>query len=136
MRGRHLCQRLAQRAAVAARRPLQGLCSKLDGEKTACEYKSAKLEIKSNKRYSLTTRCDRGKGIEEVVTGSWWIDEIAGSCLSLMHEPPPLHSDDERWYGFRIGDNASSLSQDGSQCTSADERNNGMILSRVPKGKS
>jgi hypothetical protein len=104
-------------------------------KKTACEYKSANLHIQANNRYSLSTRCDRGKGAEEVVTGSWWIDEIAGSCLILMREPP-LQYEDENWYGFRIEGDAVSLSQDGGQCTAADERDNGMILRRATKGKT
>jgi hypothetical protein len=66
------------------------------------------------------------------VTGSWRIDEIAGSCLILMREPP-LQDDDERCYGFRIEGDAVFLRQDGGQCTAADERDNGMILRRVSK---
>jgi hypothetical protein len=57
-------------------------------KKTACEYKRANLQIQTSTRYRSTTRCERGKGKEEVVTGSWRIDEMAGSCLILMREPP------------------------------------------------
>jgi len=101
----------------------------------ACEYKRARLQIKADKRYVLTTRCDRGKGRKETVAGPWWIDEIAGSCLILNREPPLRH-EDERWYGFRISDDATSLSQDGGSCTAADERDNGMILRRIPQDAS
>ncbi|PZO68880.1 MAG: hypothetical protein DI640_15625 [Sphingomonas taxi] len=64
------------------------------------------------------------------IRGSWWIDEIAGSCLILVGPYASSTNDDHR-YGFRIHGDAHALHQDGGRCQSADERDAGMVLTRL-----
>ena len=82
-------------------------------------------------RYTLKYTCLSGRDPnyrKRTVTlrSTWWIDEIAGSCLMLEKEPDPKRKPSSYpLYGFRIEGNgdsklavASLLSQDGSDCES------------------
>ncbi|MBB3813824.1 hypothetical protein CPBF426_15810 [Xanthomonas arboricola pv. juglandis] len=82
-------------------------------------------------RYTLKYTCLSGRDPDyrkRTVTlrSTWWIDEIAGSCLVLEREPDPKRTiSSYPLYGFRIDANgdpklkvASLLSQDGSDCES------------------
>lgn len=102
-----------------------------DGEAAGqpCEFRTAILELQPKHRYTLRTRCDRGKGDRAIAKGRWWMDDIAGSCLILMREPIAAGRDD-RLFGFRITGEAKQLGQDGTHCASADPRDAGMTLTR------
>ncbi|APP74643.1 hypothetical protein [Xanthomonas vesicatoria] len=107
-------------------------------DRSACPSATADLRLVAikgrpeSRRYTLTYTGLSGKDPnyrKRIVTlrSTWWIDEIAGSCLILEREPdpalnPPL---DYPLYGFRILENDAPgaghgivLSQDGSDCES------------------
>lgn len=100
----------------------------------ACEFLDARLTVNVDGRYALHGRCTDGSGDRAILRGSWWVDEIAGSCLILMQEPP-IPGQDDRLFGFRIVGAAVALVQDGGNCQAADERDRGMILERIPTGE-
>ncbi|WOB25034.1 MULTISPECIES: hypothetical protein [Xanthomonas] len=107
-------------------------------DRTDCPAATADLRLDATKgrpesrHYTLSYTCLSGKDPDSrkrtvTLRSTWWIDEIAGSCLILEREPdaarnPPLAYP---LYGFRINENTHSkavtgvlLSQDGSDCQS------------------
>ncbi|WP_082473497.1 MULTISPECIES: hypothetical protein [Xanthomonas] len=107
-------------------------------DRTDCAAATADLRLDAikgrpeSRHYTLSYTCLSGQDPDyrkRTVTlrSTWWIDEIAGSCLILEREPdaarnPPLAYP---LYGFRISENTHPkavtcilLSQDGSDCQS------------------
>ncbi|MCC5072376.1 hypothetical protein [Xanthomonas campestris] len=105
-------------------------------ERTECASARAELWLEAavndqkSHRYMLKYTCFSGqdpKHHRETVTlrSTWWVDEIAGSCLILEAEPDPRFSYPSPAYGFRIDETdnpklvvAALLSQDGANCQS------------------
>jgi hypothetical protein len=102
-------------------------------EGKSCEFRSARLELRPGYRYSLVTRCNRGKGPEELTTGPWSVDTTytCFDCLTSMQEPQ-IENRDDRLYGFTLETHPSVLHQDGGSCQAADDRDQDMILHRAP----
>lgn len=96
-----------------------------------CEFSTAELDVLGDNRYAIDLRCREAPSRHRRLEGSWWIDEIAGSCLILVR-PGADASSGQHMYGFRIVGAAVALVQDGGGCQAADERDRGMILHRQP----
>ncbi len=108
----------------------------IEGERPECASAHADLwleaAVKDQKshRYTLKYTCLSGqdpKHHRQTVTlrSTWWVDEIAGSCLILQAEPDPRFPYPSPLYGFRIDETdnpkpgvAEFLSQDGGSCQS------------------
>lgn len=98
-------------------------------EGRSCEFASAELDVLRDRRYAIRLRCKDDSSLHTRMHGTWWVDEIAGSCLILVRPG------DEAWsghhvYGFRIASATMTLQQDGDSCQAASERDRGMILHR------
>ncbi|WP_205394344.1 hypothetical protein [Xanthomonas hydrangeae] len=85
----------------------------------------------NSRRYTLKTTCIAGAArhtAPKTMVGSWWIDQIGGSCLMLSFEDPNDPMIGPNIYGFRIEQDTISerhahrtdyaLAQDGHNCHS------------------
>ncbi|TDK28462.1 hypothetical protein E2F46_00790 [Luteimonas aestuarii] len=96
----------------------------------ACEFLSARLRLSTDKTYVLDLHCAADATGTRMLRGTWWIDEIAGSCVILV-DPQPVPTRDDRLFGFRVIGDADALRQDGGGCQAADERDEAMVLVRT-----
>lgn len=108
----------------------------IEVERTECASARAELWLEAavgdqkSHRYTLKYTCLSGQDPNHhrrtvTLRSTWWVDEIAGSCLILEAEPDPRFSYPSPLYGFRIDETdspklgvAGLLSQDGGNCQS------------------
>lgn len=103
-----------------------------------CEYLDADLDLRFarvgdevKRTYTIVVTCPADASIHFTLRSTWWITVLGDACLLLQSEPTPGDAWADSAYGFRIEDDANTLSLDGGGCVSADERDN-VELNRVP----